>query len=230
MSSPSYMVSEHPMTGIVGGGELWVKPEIPPRVDIDDTDMPHRKAAVMEMLKHPQIENYGKNLEGDGDVSLVEEDIKDQKKMKKLLEELSLTEKNRDGDVSVRNEVDGNIGIGVKGGNELTEHRGLECSEGHVSTENEQHLESFNLDTEETRDLLREGLKQRLQADGMVNKVDGKLSGFPDGTYTQACFWKIVKALEKDLGLQKRFLVTKSEVRSYLQTEMFLCYGLRREG
>ena len=131
MSSPSYMETEHPTTGIVGGGELLVKPVIPPMVDIEDIDMSHRKAAVMEMLKHPQKENYGKIMEGDGDVSLEEEDIQDQQEMKQLLEELSLTEKNRDGDVLVRNEVDGNIGIGVKGGNDLTEHLELECSEGH---------------------------------------------------------------------------------------------------
>ena len=55
MSSPSYNVTEHPTTGIVGGGELRAKPDRPPRVDIDDIDMSHRKAAVMEMLKQPQI-------------------------------------------------------------------------------------------------------------------------------------------------------------------------------
>ena len=114
--------------------------------------------------------------------------------------------------------------------NENEELKETKESKTDYSAENEQLFGKFDINSEEIRDLLREGLNQRLQANGMVNKVDGKLSGFPDGTYTQACFWKIVKGLEKDLGLQKRFLVTKSEVRRQLQTEMYLGYGLRREG
>ena len=57
------------------------------------------KTAVMEMLKHPHKVNLGNILEGDGDVSLPEQDIKDKQETKKLQGELSLIEKKRNTEI-----------------------------------------------------------------------------------------------------------------------------------
>ena len=208
------------------GERKWSRP---PRVEVDgdDVEMLGPKAAVMKMLK---------------DAKELQENT--QQEMTRPLE----TE--TDGAVADNEDAQGNTQeVEVKGDEvvpsgtlgdsvnemEIEANENKELNERNeknsvCSAENAKLIGRFDIKSKETRDLLRKGLNQRLQADGMVDKVDGKLIGFPDGTYTQARFWKIVKALEKDLGLQKRFLVTKSEVRRQLQNELYLGYGLKRMG
>ena len=84
------------------GKRKWSRP---PKVEVegDDVEWLAPKAAVMKMLNDA----------------------------KELQEKTQQEKKNIDGDELVRNEVVVNIGNGVKGGNDLTENQGPECSEGH---------------------------------------------------------------------------------------------------